>query len=307
MVLGGSGFIGRHIVRRLAKTKAQIVVGVRHPNEALFLKTAGRVGQVHIMQSNIAVPHHLAELFVGVTAVVNCVGILYETGTQKFMAIQAEGAARLAQHAAQSGIEKFVHISALGADKKSPAIYAQSKAIGERGVRAALPCAHILRPSLVIGPEDDFFNRFAKMALIAPALPLIGEGATRYQPITVFDVAEAVLACLNGAPHGIYELGGAKIYSFKTLMQLLLAQIGRRRLLLPVPFFAARLLAAVAQFMPKPLLTPDQVQLLEYDNVVDKRARQLADLGITPQPIEAVLPDYLKRFRPAQSKGQNKP
>ena len=304
LVLGGSGFIGRHIVRRLAKTKAQIVVGIRQPNKALFLKNAGRPGQVQIIQTNITQPHNLSELFAGVTGVVNCVGILYETRQQKFMPIQAQGAAQLAQQAARCGIKKFVHISALGADAQSRALYAQSKAEGERGVRQAIASAHIVRPSLVIGPEDDFFNRFAALALISPVLPLIGDGTTRYQPVVVFDVAESVFACLNdeadGIEPGIYELGGPQIYSFKELMILLLAQINRPRLLVPMPFFVARLIAAFAQFMPKPLLTPDQVKLLQSDNVVDAQAAKFDALGISPQPIEAVLPTYLKRFRPPQ-------
>ncbi len=298
LLLGGSGFVGRHIVRTLAKTGAQIRVAVRHPNQALFVKTAGRPGQIEIIRANIRDRQSLDASLENITAVVNCVGILFETGKQKFTAVQSEGAASLAQAAAARGIEKFVQMSAIGADAESPSRYAQSKAAGEQAVLEAIPSAHILRPSLVIGPEDDFFNRFAAMSLLAPALPLIGGGKTRYQPVTVFDVAVATKACLEGASSGIYELGGPQIYSFKELMELLLEQIERRRLLLPMPVFAARIIAVFAQFAPKPLLTPDQINLLQSDNVVADNAHNLATLGIDTQPILGVLPDYLARYRP---------
>ncbi len=297
-IFGGSGFVGRHLVRALAKTGVKIRVAVRRPNEALFLKTAGRVGQIEIVQANIRDEQSCRRALSDSDAVVNAVGILYETGAQKFVTVQAAGAARLAQLAKKAGIKTFVHISALGADANSASLYARSKAAGEEAVRQAIPKAIILRPSLVIGPEDDFFNRFATMAMLAPALPLIGGGLTRYQPVTVFDLADCVVAALSQATPkgGTYDIGGGQIYSFKDLMNVLLAEIGRKRLLLPIPFFAARVIGAVAQLMPKPLVTLDQVRLLEKDNVVIGEDG-LHAFGIVPQPIESVLPPYLGRYR----------
>lgn len=299
VVFGGSGFLGRHIVSRLVKAGYRVRVAVRRPNEALFLKTAGRVGQVEIVAANLRYADSVDAALEGADAVINTVGILYETGKQKFAAVQAAGAARLALLAKQKNITKFVQISALGADQQSAAVYAQTKAAGEASVRENIAGAHILRPSLVIGPEDDFFNRFAAMALVAPALPLIGGGVTKYQPVSVFDVADAVAACLAGAPAGTYELGGPRVYQFKELMTLLLEQIGRKRMLLPMPFFVARMMASVTQFMPKPLLTPDQVILLQSDNIVTgEEDGDLASLGVDATPIETLLPSYLRRFRP---------
>jgi len=299
VVFGGSGFLGRHIVSRLVKSGYRVRVAVRRPNEALFLKTAGRVGQVEIVAANLRHADSVEAALEGADGVVNSVGILYETGKQKFAAVQAAGAARLALLAGQKNITRFVQISALGADQQSAAVYAQTKAAGEAAVREHIAGAHILRPSLVIGPEDDFFNRFAAMALITPALPLIGGGVTKYQPVSVFDVADAVAACLAGAPAGTYELGGPTVYQFKELMALLLEQIGRKRLLLPMPFFVARMMAGVTQFMPKPLLTPDQVTLLQSDNIVTgEEEGDLASLGVEATPIETLLPQYLRRFRP---------
>ncbi len=297
-IFGGSGFVGRHLVRALAKTGVKIRVAVRRPNEALFLKTAGRVGQVEIVQANIRDEQSCKRVLANSDAVVNAVGILYETGSQKFVSVQAAGAARIAQLAKKAGVKTFVHISALGADADSSSLYARSKAAGEAAVRQAIPKAIILRPSLVIGPEDDFFNRFAAMAMLVPALPLIGGGMTRYQPVTVFDLADCIVAALSQGPSkaGTYDIGGGQIYSFKDLMSVLLAEIGRHRLLIPIPFFAARIIGAIAQFMPKPLLTLDQVRLLEKDNVVEGEDG-LKVFGIAPQPIEAVLPPYLGRYR----------
>lgn len=298
-VFGGSGFVGRHIVRRLAKAGYRLRVATRRPNEALFLKTAGTPGQIEIVQANIRDAASIEAALTGSDAVVNAVGILFEKGKQKFAALQADGAACIADLAAQNAIEHMVHISAIGADAASASLYAQSKAAGEAAVQAALPQAHILRPSIIVGPEDDFFNRFAGLAMLAPALPLIGGGTTKYQPVSVFDVAAAVEACLSGAEAGLYELGGPDVFSFKQLMQLLLSEIARDRLLVPLPFAAAKVIAVLAQFMPKPLLTPDQLILLKSDNLVSAQARGFADLGVQPQPIAGLLPDYLARFRPA--------
>lgn len=301
-VFGGTGFVGRHIVRRLAKRGWRIRIATRRPNEALQLKTNGTPGQIELVQANIRDDASVAAALDGADAVVNAVGILFETGKQKFAAVQAQGAARVARLAAEAGIENFVHISAIGADENSASLYAQSKAAGEMALRDAIPQAHILRPSIVVGPEDDFFNRFAAMAMLAPALPLIGGGVTCYQPVSVFDVAAAVEACFTDAPSGLYELGGPDILSFKQLMEMLLAEICRDRLLVPMPFAAAQIIASFAQFMPKPLLTPDQLILLRQDNVVDEAANGFADLGLSPEPIAGILPDYLARYRPSGKK-----
>jgi uncharacterized protein YbjT (DUF2867 family) len=299
VVFGGSGFVGRHIVRRLAKDGFNLRVVVRRPNEALFLKTAGRTGQIDLMQGNIRDAASTRAALAGASGVINAVGILYETGPQKFDAVQNAGAANLATLAAEHGIDQFVQISAIGADATSASAYARSKAEGENAVLAACPQAHILRPSIVVGPEDDFFNRFATMAQLAPALPLIGGGLTRYQPVGVFDVAQAVAACLAGAPSGIYELGRPQIYSFRELMELMLEKIGKTRLLVPLPFAAAKMLSQVTRFLPNPPLTPDQVILLRSDNIVGQNIGDLAALGVEPTPIAALLDSYLGRYRGA--------
>ena len=299
VVFGGSGFVGRHIVRRLAKDGFNLRVVVRRPNEALFLKTAGRTGQIELVQGNIRDEASSRSALQGASAIINAVGILYEAGPQKFDAVQSAGAGRLATLAAELGIDRFIQISAIGADAGSASAYARSKAEGEDAILAACPQAHILRPSIVVGPEDDFFNRFATMAQIAPALPLIGGGLTRYQPVSVFDVAQAVAACLAQAPSGVYELGGPQIYSFRELMELMLDKIDKRRVLVPLPFAAAGMLAQFARVLPKPPLTPDQVILLRSDNVVGKNMPNLAALGIEATPIAALLDSYLGRYRGA--------
>jgi NADH dehydrogenase len=307
-VFGGTGFLGRHIVRRLSKTGYRLRIATRRPNEALFLKTNGKPGQIEIVQANLRDADSIAAALEGAHGVVNAVGILFESGKQKFDALLARGAAVLAQKAAAQGISHMVHISAIGADSESPSVYAQNKALGEKAILELMPQAHILRPSIVIGPEDDFFNRFGAMSMLAPALPLIGGGETRFQPVSVFDVADAVAACFGSATFGsaaagIYELGGPDIYSFKDLMVLLNEQTGHNRLLVPLPFFAARLIASVAQFSTligmQPLLTPDQLLLLKRDNIVSDgfEERGLAALGIEARPIENEL-DYLARYRP---------
>ena len=302
VVFGGSGFLGRHIVRRLAKNGFKLRVVMRRPNEALFLKTAGRTGQIELVQGNIRDETSSRAALQGASAVINAVGILYETGPQKFDAVQSAGTARLATLAAEQSIDRFIQISAIGADAGSASAYARSKAEGEAAILAACTQAHVLRPSIVVGPEDDFFNRFARMAQIAPALPLIGSGLTRYQPVSVFDVAQAVAACLDGAPSGIYELGGPQVYTFRELMELMLNKIGKRRLLVPLPFAAAGMLAQFTRFLPTPPLTPDQVILLRSDNVVGENLPDLAALGIEVTPIAALLDSYLGRYRGASKK-----
>lgn len=298
-VFGGSGFVGRHIVRRLARAGFQVRVCVRHPNQALFLKTAGRPGQVTLQRTNICDAASVTAALDGMDGAINAVGILFETGSQKFSKVQAEGAANIAEAAKAAGIENLVHISAIGADAQAKSVYARTKAEGEAALRAALPSLHILRPSLVIGPEDDFFNRFANLAIFAPALPLIDGGTTRYQPISVFNLADAAVAALTQPPAaGVYEVGGPDILTFKEMMVMLLSEIDRFRMLVPLPLFAARFIATFAQFMPKPLLTPDQLILLQDDNIVTDDKGGLANFGITPEPIAGLLPSYLARFQP---------
>ena len=295
-VFGGAGFVGRYIVKRLAASGAGVRVACRDPERAKFLKPAGGVGQVVPVQANLRYPASVQAAVDGVDAVVNCVGVLVSRGAQSFGAVHAAGAGAVASAAAAAGVGKLVHISAIGADADSSAAYARSKAAGEAAVRAAFADAAILRPSIVIGPEDDFFNRFALIARLAPALPLVGGGQTRFQPVYVGDVADAAVAALD-RPGSLFELGGPKTYSFRQLMELLLAEIGRKRLLVPVPFQVMQAKAALLQFVPGAPITPDQVELLKYDNIVSEGATGFAALGIEPRDIETVIPTYLDRFR----------
>jgi uncharacterized protein YbjT (DUF2867 family) len=301
-VFGGSGFLGRHVVRALCKRGYRIRVAVRRPDLAGHLQPLGRVGQIHAVQANLRHRHSVEAAARGAHIVINLVGILFERGRQRFEAVQAFGAEAVALAAAAYGA-RLIHISAIGADPDSPSLYARSKANGERLVQAAMPSAAILRPSIVFGPEDEFFNKFAAIARISPALPLIGGGATRFQPVFAGDVAAAVLAAIDQAQARgrIHELGGPEVLSFKALMEFMLATIERRRLLVPIPFGLATLQAAFLQWLPKPLLTPDQVELLKRDNVVSEEAkregRTLEGLGIDPVALEAIAPSYLWRFR----------
>jgi len=301
-VFGGSGFIGRYVVRRLAREGWQVRVAVRRPDEALFLKTAGVVGQVTPVAVNIRDERSVRGAVSGADLVVNLVGILFQSGRQRFDAVHAEGAGRVASAAAAAGVRTLVHISAIGADANSPSAYARSKAAGETAVRGAFPRAVILRPSIVFGPEDDFFNRFAKMAMVLPALPLIGGGTTRFQPVYVLDVAEAVARAVSNPDLAgkTFELGGPRIYSFRELMLLLLAELGRRRMLIGLPFAIASLKGAIFQAIPfiRPPLTADQVKLLKRDNVVAGGAQGFKELGISPTAVEPILPTYLDLYRP---------
>jgi uncharacterized protein YbjT (DUF2867 family) len=303
-IFGGSGFIGRHVVRALAKTGARMLIGVRRPALAGFLQPLGGVGQISAVQANVRYPESLLRAAEGADAVINLTGILASSGRQSFRAIHDEGARHVAEAAAKAGVSAFVQVSAIGADAKSPAAYARSKAAGEAAVREIFPDAVILRPSVVFGPEDQFFNTFASLARILPALPLIGGGKTRLQPVFVGNVAQAAVAALTGKAHGAepYELGGPEIVSLKQIMQRVLDYTDRRRLLVPLPFWLAMLKAQVLQFLPGPPLTPDQVRMLKTDNVVSEAAkaqgRTLAGLGIAEVPMEAVVPAYLERFRP---------
>ncbi len=299
-IFGGSGFIGRYVVERLADRGWTIRVAVRSPRRANFLKPLGDVGQIVPVRAPLQDEAAVQAACEGSEAVINLVGILYETGKQSFGEVQALGAERAAKAAAAAGAKSFIQISAIGADEQSHAEYARSKAYGEKAVRDAFPEATILRASIVFGPEDDFFNRFAAMARLSPALPLIGGGGTRFQPVYVADVADAVVAALESrsAKGQTYELGGPRVYSFKELLQLLLATIGRKRCLCSLPFSVAKLQGAILEKLPgPPLLTRDQVLLLESDNVVSEGAKNLADLGIEATACEAIIPAYLQRFR----------
>jgi NADH dehydrogenase len=301
-VFGGSGFLGRHVVRALCKEGFRIRVAVRRPDLAGYLQPLGRVGQVHAVQSNLRYPDSIKSAARGANIVINLVGILFERGKQRFEPVQAEGPRLVAAAAAENGA-RLIHVSALGADPESPSLYARTKAAGEAAVLAANPAATIFRPSIIFGPEDDFFNRFAALARISPALPLIGGGETRFQPVFVGDVATAIVkaACGGTRPGTTYELGGPEVKTFKELMERLLAMIGRRRLLVPIPFAVADFKAAFLQLLPKPLLTRDQVRLLKRDNVVSEEAvregRTLAGLGIDPLAFEVIVPEYIWRFR----------
>ena len=302
-VFGGSGFVGRHLVRALAKRGWRVRVAVRRPDLAGHLQPLGIVGQVQPVQANLRYRDSVARAVAGADAVVNLVGILSESGRQTFGAVQAAGAKAVAEAAAAAGIRNVVHLSAIGADAESASDYAASKAYGEKAMLAAVPTAAILRASVIFGPEDKFFNRFASLARFTPALPLIGGGETRFQPVYVGDVADAIVAALEGKARAgaVYELGGPEVASFKTLMEYILKETGRTCLPVNVPFWAARLQASVLQLLPNPLLTVDQVNLLERDNVVSAEAagegRTLQGLGIQPTAYASVVPGYLYRYR----------
>ena len=301
-VYGGSGFLGRHVVRALAKRNYRIRVAVRRPELAGFLQPLGRVGQIHAVQTNLRHAPSVEMAARDAQVLINLVGILYERGRQRFDAVHTYGAEQVALAANAHGA-RMVHVSAIGADPNSPSAYGRSKANAEQLVIAAQPSTTIMRPSIIFGPEDDFFNRFAALARISPMLPLIGGGLTRFQPVFVGDVAAAIADAVDGKtrPGTIYELGGPDVRTFKELMQFVLTTIERKRLLVSLPFFVARMQAMFLQYLPKPLLTPDQVELLRRDNLVSEaaksEARTLQGLGIEPEPMEAIVPSYLWRFR----------
>ena len=303
-VFGGSGFLGRHTVRALAKAGWRIRVAVRYPHQAFFLPPAGHVGQIQIVKADVTDPDQVAAAVAGADAVVNLTGILFQRGHQTFDGVQGEGPGNIAEAARKAGVKTFVHISAIGADAEGESKYARSKAEGEARVRAAFPEAVILRPSIVFGPEDGFFNLFAGLARLSPILPLIGGGKTKFQPVFVGNVAAAIGVALDDvSTRGrTYELGGPNIYSFKEILEIILRAIDRKRLLVPIPFGLATFKAFFLQMMPKPLLTPDQVKSLKHDNVAGVPG--LAELGIVPTSVEAEVPAYLWRFRP---KGQYQP
>ncbi|MBV7410877.1 complex I NDUFA9 subunit family protein [Maritimibacter sp. DP1N21-5] len=303
-IYGGSGFLGRYIARRMAKAGWRVRVAVRRPNEALFVKPYGTVGQVAPILCNIRDDASVAAAMAGADAVVNCVGTFDKGGKNNFAAVQTEGAARIARLAAAEGVANLVHISAIGADANGQSEYARSKGKGEAEVLSAFPGAVILRPSILFGPEDNFFNRFAGMTRFGPVLPVVG-GKTRFQPVFVDDVAHAAEKAAKGeAPAGIYELGGPEVQSFHALMSKMLDVIQRRRIVLNLPFWIAGIMgslfdfahAATGRLISMPL-TRDQVTSLRKDNVVGEGVRTFADLGIEPTAMEVVLPRYLWRFR----------
>lgn len=301
-VFGGSGFVGRHVVRALADAGYRVRVACRRPDLAGFLLPLGNVGQIQLVQANLRYRWSIDRAVEGADAVVNLVGILAETGQQSFDEVQARGAGWVAEAATGVGAS-MVQLSAIGANDESESDYARTKSQGEAQVLKAAPGAVILRPSIIFGPEDDFFNRFAGMARLAPALPLIGGGETRFQPVYVGDVAEAVVkAVAGGVPSGsIWELGGPEVLTFRECMERMLKVIGRERALISLPFGLARMLAGIVQYVPGAPLTPDQVEMLKSDNVVSDTAkregRTLSDLDINATALAAVLPSYLVRFR----------
>jgi uncharacterized protein YbjT (DUF2867 family) len=301
-VFGGSGFIGRHVVRALARDGWRVRVAVRRPDLAGHLQPLGGVGQIVLTQANLRFPESVKQAVRGADAVVNLVGILAESGKQSFDAIQADGPRIVAEAAKEAGATRFVQMSAIGADRQSKALYGKTKAAGEEAVLALYPDAVILRPSIVFGPEDKFFNKFAGMARMSPALPLIGGGRTRFQPVFVGDVARAIALAVSGeAKAGAYELGGPEVMTFREILEYVLNETDRDRILLNLPFGVAKAQAKILQLLPNAPLTVDQVTMLETDNVVSQDARDagrtLSGLGIEPTSVSAIVPSYLWRFR----------
>ena len=303
-VFGGSGFVGRHVVRALSKAGYRVRVATRRPHLAQDLRVAGVVGQVQLVQANVRVPASVERAVAGASGVVNLVGVLNETGRQTFSRLHTLGAKTIANATAAAGISAMVQMSAIGADAGSASRYARSKAEGEAHVKAALPSATILRPSIVFGNGDSFFNRFASMAQFLPVLPLFGGGKSRFQPVYAGDVANAVLAALtsDAARGQTYELGGPGVYTFEELMRFVLDETDRSRLLVPLPFALATPMAflfEMAAILPfvAPVVTRDQLIQLRQDNVVAEGARTLADLGLAGETVEAIVPDYLIPYR----------
>lgn len=304
-VFGASGFLGRHAIKQLAAAGWRIRAVCRHPHLAHVLTTAGVPGQIELFAGTVLNRSSVADALKGADTAVNLVGVLHGRGSQNFEALHIDAPVGIGEAAAEAGLTRLIHISAIGADPTAASHYAQTKGEGEKRLREAFPDAVILRPSVIFGPEDAFFNRFAAMAQISPALPLIGGGHTRLQPVYAADVAGAVLSALNDeATRGkTFELGGPKTYSFRELMQFVLTTTARKRLLVPLPVPVAKVMGFFLQLpsllMPiAPLLTVDQVRQLETDNVVDAGALTLADLSVRPHAIEEVVPGYLARFRP---------
>ncbi|RVK26396.1 complex I NDUFA9 subunit family protein [Sinorhizobium meliloti] len=304
-IFGGSGFVGRHVVRTLAKRGYRIRVAVRRPDLAGHLQPLGNVGQISFVQANLRYRRSVDRAVDGADHVINCVGVLFESGRNTFEAVQDFGARAVAEAARATGAT-LTHISAIGADANSESSYARTKGRAEAAILETLPAAVILRPSIIFGPEDGFFNKFAEMARFSPVLPLIGGGNTRFQPVYVTDVAEAVARSVDGTLTGgtIYELGGPQVLSFRECLDIMLKTIDRKRSFVSLPFGIASLMGSVASLVPfiTPPLTADQVVLLKSDNVVSAKAeaegRTLAGIGIEPTMLESILPTYLVRYRP---------
>ena len=312
-IFGGSGFIGRYLVRHLAAKGWRVRVAVRDVQRAAFLKPAGNVGQISLVPVSITDPASVAAAVQGADAVVNLVGILHERGKRTFQAVHLDGAAVVAKAAAAASVARLVHMSALGADQTSPSAYARSKDAGEMAVRGIFPAVTIFRPSVVFGTEDGFFNLFGRMAQISPAIAFFTNtnphtpsgGGPKFQPVYVGDVVEAMTQALEGEGHTgkIYELAGPRVYDMREIMNIVNRETQRKRWVIGLPFPVAQVAALFLQFLPTPLLTPDQVKLMKLGSVAQGRRPGLAVFGISPTTLEVVVPTYLKRFRPLQ---QNK-
>lgn len=302
-VFGGSGFLGRNVVRKLAERGARVVVACRSPEKAKHLKSMGEIGQITPVKCNVIEAENVANTVKGSDYVVNLTGILFQSGRNRFDSVQAWGPANIAKAAADNGVEGLVHVSAIGADANSKSDYARSKAAGEAAVGDTFPRATILRPSVIFGKDDNFFNLFGSLSRFTPVLPLIGGGKTKFQPVYVDDVAEAVVRSLENTDCAgkTYELGGPRVLDFKELMQMTLQGTQRSARLIPVPFWWAKIEAMFLEIMPNPLLTRDQVELLKSDNVAGSGTDGLAELGIEAKSLEAVLPTYLDKYRPKGS------
>jgi NADH dehydrogenase len=299
-VIGGTGFLGRYVVQALAQQGYRVQVIARRATRAMHLIPVRAESEVVLRDGDVTRPKTLQGALDGSFAVVNLVGVLFESGRQRFSAIHAQCPERIAEMAREAGVQQFVHISAIGADDRSQSSYARSKATGEKAVQSIFPNAVILRPSVIFGPEDDFLNKFAHMARISPFLPLIGGGQTRFQPVYAPDVAKAVTAVLADSKHAgkIYELGGPDVVTFEGILRYIMEVTGLKRRFLPLPFSLASLIGTVGQQLPVPPLTADQVRLLRYDNVVDESKDGFKALHITPMPMRLIVPDYLERYRP---------
>lgn len=304
-IYGGSGFVGRYIARRMAKAGWRVRVAVRRPNEALFVKSFGATGQVEPVLCNVRDDASVASVMQGSDAVVNCVGILSETSRNKFDAIHVEAAGRVARVATDLGVSSLVHVSSIGADEAAESNYSRSKGEGEAKVLEHFPTATVLRPSVIFGTEDSFLNKFASMSRFGPILPLVGAG-TKFQPVYVDDVAAAAEAAILGGTKGVYELGGTDVLSLREIVEKILTVVHRRRLIAKMPFLVGRVIGGIFDFVQmvslglvhNSILTRDQVKSLRTDNVVDSEAKGLADLNITPTSLEAIMPNYLWRYRP---------
>ena len=300
-VIGGAGFVGRYLVTRLAKQGNQVRVAVRDPEAAGFLKPMGGVGQVQPIQANIRNEASIQRAVAGADTVINLTGVMFPAGSQSFQAVHEDGAEPVARAATAAGVARLIHVSAIGADVEASSKYARSKAAGEAMVRAAFPDAIIVRPSTIFGPEDQFFNLFARIATLSPIMPVPGDGSSRMQPVYVGDVAQAIanLVPTTAPTGGTYELGGPQVLSLMELMAMVCEQTGRNRLLIPVPFVFVKIKAFFLGMLPWHILTMDQVEMLKVDNVANSDLPGLADLGVTPTALNAILPSYLYRYRKA--------